>query len=146
MSIDLEAIRQRLDWMQANEERAERDPGPVTQFGYVASAISCAADVAGLLAEVERLTGGINPSGDAEPSGTPIRAAWMMTGDQVDALRALLSLVHYDALAQSWLDLLPAEFHPERIEVPEHCPAHGPHPHGGMKCLDCATCPPFGGV
>jgi hypothetical protein len=33
-----------------------------------------------------------------------------LTGDQLDALRALLGLVHYDELATSWLALLPIEF------------------------------------
>lgn len=38
---------------------------------------------------------------------------FFLTGDQLCALRDLLALVHYDDLADSWLKLLPTEFHPE---------------------------------
>lgn len=41
-----------------------------------------------------------------------------LTADQLGALHALLGLVHYDALAESWLNLLPAEFRPERGDAP----------------------------
>ncbi len=34
--------------------------------------------------------------------------------DQLCALHELLGLVHYDNLAQSWLDLLPVELRPEK--------------------------------
>lgn len=33
--------------------------------------------------------------------------------DQLDALHALLSLVHYDDLAESWLKMLPVELRPQ---------------------------------
>lgn len=33
-----------------------------------------------------------------------------LTEDQIEALRALLGLVHYDDLAMSWLAVLPIEF------------------------------------
>lgn len=42
------------------------------------------------------------------------QSMWAMTDYQADALRALLGLVHYDELAQSWLATLPAEIHPQR--------------------------------
>lgn len=35
-----------------------------------------------------------------------------LSDDQLDAVRELLALVHYDDLAVAWLDLLPAAFHP----------------------------------
>jgi hypothetical protein len=35
--------------------------------------------------------------------------------DQLCALRELLRLVHYDDLAQSWLDMLPSVLHPGEI-------------------------------
>lgn len=42
--------------------------------------------------------------------GKPADETFHLTGDQLDALRALLGLVHYDDLAMSWLALLPIEF------------------------------------
>jgi len=37
----------------------------------------------------------------------------VLRGDQIGAVRALLNLVHYDDLAQSWLDMLPGELRPQ---------------------------------
>ena len=45
-----------------------------------------------------------------------------LSKDQIDALRALLCLVHYDDLALSWLDLLPNEIWPEIIKKEEDEP------------------------
>lgn len=35
-----------------------------------------------------------------------------LTGRQLTAVHALLELVHYDDLAQSWLDMLPVDLKP----------------------------------
>ncbi len=44
----------------------------------------------------------------------PEQTAITLDRDQLCALHQLLSLVHYDDLAQSWLDLLPVELRPVR--------------------------------
>ncbi len=40
------------------------------------------------------------------------RRMFLLSTEQLDAIRGLLNLVHYDALATQWLDSLPAEFRP----------------------------------
>lgn len=47
-------------------------------------------------------------------AGRPGEQAFRLTTDQVDALRALLGLVHYDDLADALLAILPIDFHPSR--------------------------------
>ncbi len=37
---------------------------------------------------------------------------FLLSDEQLDALRALLGLVRYDDTATKWLDILPTEFHP----------------------------------
>jgi hypothetical protein len=49
----------------------------------------------------------------AHAAGEAAGQAFRLSGDQLDAIRALLGLVHYDDLAKSWLDLLPQAFRPE---------------------------------
>lgn len=48
-------------------------------------------------------------SGDTNATRT-----FELSADQLDALRALLGLVHYDDLADALLAILPIDFHPSR--------------------------------
>lgn len=56
--------------------------------------------------------GSINGTIEYIPAGqptTPQPVTWTLEPDQVDALKALLALVHRDELAESWWQSLPAE-------------------------------------
>jgi hypothetical protein len=55
MTLDLEPIKRRAEWMTDSADLCGRSPGQVSLSGYVAACIDCGRDVPVLIAEVERL-------------------------------------------------------------------------------------------
>ena len=45
-----------------------------------------------------------------------------LSKEQLDALKALLGLVHYDDLSFSWIDILPEDMRPENAKKEEDYP------------------------
>lgn len=85
MSLDLDPIRRRVEWMRDNEEQCRLTPGQVTLAGYAAAAIDCGKDVPALVAEVERLRAILTT---AEVLSDAVEDLLFAEGDHRDAVKA----------------------------------------------------------
>lgn len=83
MTIDIDAIRARVAYVQSNADQCQRSPGQVSMAGYAAASIDSSRDVPVLLAEVDRLRAAIKKAeDDGYIRGLRKAAQWARSFDQ----------------------------------------------------------------
>jgi hypothetical protein len=90
MTLDLEPIKKRAEWMLDNAAQCHISPGQVSLSGYVAACIDCGRDVSALIDEVERLRSE-NESSRLQIHGLHSRLADARTdrADLVDTIQSM---------------------------------------------------------
>lgn len=95
MSLNVDAIKRRVDWLRDNEEQCRRSPGQVSMAGYAAAAIDCGRDVPLLLEEFEALQSRAERYRlawtNARERAAALAEALVEADDERDALRAELA-------------------------------------------------------